>query len=92
MHGKATRRLKCHKSTESTSARQHEGCARTPGISLPGCGYHGDVLVVSPQPAIPPASLVSWQTSREPAPALVLVTPRTRGLDPPATPPPIVSH
>jgi hypothetical protein len=89
MHGKVKRHLKCHRAKGST-ARQHEGCARTPGISMPGCGYHGDALLVSPPPAIPSGALVSWRTSREPAPPIVLVTPCTRGLDPPATPPPIV--
>ncbi len=91
MHGKAKRRLKCHQSKEKAAERAHPACARTPGISLPGCGYHGDVLVVSLPPAIPPASPVSWQMSSEDAPPLVLVLPCTRGADPPATPPPIAS-
>ena len=91
MHGKAKRHLKCHQAKETSTAGQHDGCARTPGISMPGCGYHGDALVVSPPPAIPPARLVSWQTSGAPAPPLLLMMPCTRGVDPPATPPPIVS-
>ena len=91
MHSKATKRLKCHQSKESASGRQHEGCARSPGISLPGCGNHGDVLLGSLPPAIPPASPLSWRMASEETPRLAHVAPCTRGADPPDTPPPIAS-
>lgn len=89
MHGKAKKRLKCHQA--KGAAAQHEGCARTPGISLPGCGYHGDVPLGSLPPAIRPASLLSWHLAMTDAPPVCQATPSTRGADPPDTRPPIVS-
>jgi hypothetical protein len=91
MHSKAKKRLKCHQSKDGAAERQYDGCARAPGISLPGCGYHGDVLLGSLPPAIPPASPLSWHVATADAPPLALVMPGTRGADPPDTPPPNVS-
>jgi hypothetical protein len=91
MHGKAKKRLKCHQSKASPAEARHAGCARTPGISLPGCGYHGDVLLGSLPPAIPPASPLSWRMASAEAPSPEHAAPCTRGADPPDTPPPIVS-
>jgi hypothetical protein len=88
MHTKTKAKLRCHGSTQ----RPADTCDRTPGIALPGCGFSGEMPLLSMQPATMPALMAVSGPLRHTA-ALV-PSPQSlvgRIAEPPDTPPPIFS-
>jgi hypothetical protein len=87
MHAKAKKKLRCHQGAE----RPATSCDRTPGIALPGCGFSGEMPLVSLQPAIPTVLTITDVLQTTPAPAPSHEAMQGRAAGPPETPPPIAS-
>ena len=87
MHTRAKAKLRCHESTEHPART----CSRTPGIALPGCGFAGEMPLLSLPPAIPTARVASCPLRVTPAPAPDQLRMPGRSAAPPEPPPPITS-
>lgn len=90
MHAKVAKKQPgCHHGTQAPAPPRD--CHRTPGFTLPGCGYAGDPPLASLAPAVLPTRALTWVVVATPAPRAHVLPLGTRAADPPDTPPPIVS-
>lgn len=88
MHAKRKQRLRCHEAPGASAEGARRSCARTPGLSLPGCGFRSELPLAWVAPAVLPARAATLIVAVAPAPPLARPAAPPRGADPPEPEPP----